>query len=199
MSVFFWNAFANRYARQPIANQAAYEVKLAATRRLLSPESRVLEIGCGTGSTALLHAPLVAHLRAMDTSPRMIDIARSKAAAAATDHVVFDVGTVFDVDDGPYDVLLALNVLHLVPDLAKTLARCHALLRPGGVLVASTACLSGGWERWLVPLPAALGLLPSVQFFSEAQLLEAQTVAGFTVESSTFPGSATGAFTIARR
>lgn len=199
MSVFFWNALAKRYARQPIANPEAYETKLAATREHLRPDSRVLEFGCGTGSTALIHAPHVASVHAVDTSPRMIEIARGKAAAEGIDNVSFEVGTVFDVSDGPYDVVLGLNILHLVPDLAKTLAQCHALLAPSGILIASTACITGGWERWLVPLPAALGLLPSVQFMSQSELLGAQEAAGFTVESCAFPGSTTGAFTIARR
>ncbi|MFT4623511.1 MAG: 2-polyprenyl-3-methyl-5-hydroxy-6-metoxy-1,4-benzoquinol methylase [Myxococcota bacterium] len=199
MSVFFWNAFAGRYARQPIANPEAYETKLAATRALLTPSSAVLEFGCGTGSTALLHAPKVSSILALDTSPRMIDIATAKAAAAGIDNVRFGVGTVFDADPGPYDVVLALNVLHLVPDLAATVRRCHALLKPGGALVASTACITGGWEPWLLPLPGALGLLPRVRFFSTEALVQAHVDAGLTVESCTFPSHAQGAFTIARR
>jgi 2-polyprenyl-3-methyl-5-hydroxy-6-metoxy-1,4-benzoquinol methylase len=199
MSVFFWNAFANHYARQSIGNPEAYEAKLAATRELLTTESQVLEIGCGTGSTAMLHAPRVARIRALDSSPRMIEIAQEKAQAEGITHTTFEVGTVFDVNDGPYDMVLALNVLHLVPDLSTTLQRCYELLKPGGVLVASTACITGGWERWLLPLPAALGVLPALQFFNQDELLAAHEKAGLSVESCTFPGSATGAFTIARR
>ena len=198
MSVFFWNTFATRYARQAIANPDAYDTKLEATRKLLTADSQVLEIGCGTGSTALLHAPRVARIRAMDTSPRMVEIATAKATAQGVTNATFEVGTVFDVTDGPYDVLLALNVLHLVPDLSATLQRCAKLLKPGGVLVASTACITGGWESWLVPFPAALGLLPKVQFFNKEELLAAHESAGLSVESCTFPGSPTGAFTIAR-
>ena len=199
MSVFFWNTYAGRYSRQSIANPEAYETKLAATRERLTPDSLVLEFGCGTGSTAILHAPLVASIHGLDTSPRMIEIARSKAASAGIDNATFQLGTVFDSSDGPFDVVLGLNILHLVRDLGATLDRCRELLRPGGVLIASTACITGGWEPWLLPIPAAVGVLPTCRFFSCEELLQAHADAGFTVESCTFPGSPTGAFTIARR
>lgn len=44
---------AKRYARQPIADEAAYRRKLEVTRTYFRPDMHVLEFGCGTGSTAL--------------------------------------------------------------------------------------------------------------------------------------------------
>jgi len=38
-----------------------------------------LEFGCGTGSTALLHASFVKHMTATDISDEMIEIAKQKA------------------------------------------------------------------------------------------------------------------------
>ena len=66
-----------------MADQAAYERKLAITRECLNPDAQVLELGCGTGSTAIAHAPYVRHIRATDVSSRMIEIARSKAEVAS--------------------------------------------------------------------------------------------------------------------
>jgi cyclopropane fatty-acyl-phospholipid synthase-like methyltransferase len=43
----------------------------------------LLEFGCGTGGTAIIHAPHVKHIRAIDISPRMIEIAKSRAEAAS--------------------------------------------------------------------------------------------------------------------
>ena len=78
----FWNLFARRYARSPVSDEAAYQTKLAKTQEYFSPEMTVLEFGCGTGSTAIVHAPHVARLDAIDFSENMIAIARDKAAAA---------------------------------------------------------------------------------------------------------------------
>ena len=55
----FWNWNAERYARQAIADEASYQKKLAITQSYLTPDMRVVEFGCGTGSTAIVHAPKV--------------------------------------------------------------------------------------------------------------------------------------------
>jgi cyclopropane fatty-acyl-phospholipid synthase-like methyltransferase len=66
----FWDKRAEKYAQRPLADQAAYEKKLEITRRYFNPDSVVLEIGCGTGSTALAHAPYVRMRRTSGTSWR---------------------------------------------------------------------------------------------------------------------------------
>ena len=55
----FWNWTAERYSRQAIADEASYRKKLEITQKYLTPEMRVVEFGCGTGSTAVEHAPKV--------------------------------------------------------------------------------------------------------------------------------------------
>ena len=57
----FWDRMAKGYAKSPVKDQAAYEKKLEITRGCFPPDAEVLEFGCGTGSTALLHAPHVKH------------------------------------------------------------------------------------------------------------------------------------------
>lgn len=70
-----WNRSAARYARRPIADQSAYLKKIALTQSYFRPDMDVLEFGCGTGSTAPIHAPKVRSYLATDASPRMIEIA----------------------------------------------------------------------------------------------------------------------------
>ena len=53
----FWDRIADRYSRRPVADEAAYQKKLEVTRQYFRPEMQVLEFGCGTGSTAIAHAP----------------------------------------------------------------------------------------------------------------------------------------------
>ena len=85
----FWDRVASRYSRSPIANPAAYEQKLTITRGYLGSEMQVLEIGCGTGTTAIAHAPFVKHIEAIDISEAMLDIAREKAGNAGVDNIRF--------------------------------------------------------------------------------------------------------------
>ena len=64
----FWDKIAEKYAKRPIADEAAYQRKLAVTRDYFRPDMEVLEFGCGTGTTAINHAPYVKHIRATDIS-----------------------------------------------------------------------------------------------------------------------------------
>lgn len=206
-ATFFWNRIAKRYSRSPIADQTAYEEKLEITRQHFTPQSRVLEIGCGTGSTALIHGEKVHHVDAWDTSANMVAIARQKAADAGVTNVEFHAGTIFDcdADQGSYDVVLALNVLHLISDkgsaMQRTIDRAHELLAPGGVFIASTACLSSmnPIGRGLLAVPGFIGLLPKLNVLDRKELLSRLTKPGFEVVTNITPGSPSSVFTVARK
>ena len=86
----FWDRMAKGYAKRPVADQATYAEKLKRTRAHFSPASEVLEFGCGTGSTALAHAPYAGHIRATDISGEMLAIARAKAQEADITNVSFE-------------------------------------------------------------------------------------------------------------
>lgn len=68
----FWDKTAERYARSPLADEATYRKKLAETQIFFSPDMRIVEFGCGTGTTAVHHAPHVQHIDALDISEFMI-------------------------------------------------------------------------------------------------------------------------------
>ncbi|CAM2011650.1 class I SAM-dependent methyltransferase [Acanthopleuribacter pedis] len=187
-SVRWWDRKAAGYAKQPIADMAAYEQKLAQTRAYLKPQSRVLEFGCGTGSTALAHAPYVAHIDATDSSGNMIAIAREKAKQAAITNVTFTQASLAEVAARPtrYDVVLGLNVVHLMNDWEESIRQAHSLLKPGGVFVSSTACIARAplWMRLLLPLGGTLGLIPKVVVFTHEALTAAMTDAGFQLRTN---------------
>lgn len=115
-SARFWDRIAERYSRQPVADEAAYQRKLQVTREYLRPDSEVFEFGCGTGSTALAHAPHVRRIHAIDISSRMIEIARGKADRAPAENVTFERSTIeqVEVSDQSFDVVLGLSILHLL-------------------------------------------------------------------------------------
>ena len=143
----FWDRIADRYAAKPVPDQAVYERKLEITRTLLRPEAEVLELGCGTGSTAITLAPCASHILATDVSSRMIAIARDKAAAAGIDNVDFQRRGVDEarVLDGSLDAVLAHSLLHLLEDWRGVITAAHRMLAPGGALVMTTMCLKDGY------------------------------------------------------
>lgn len=182
----FWNWTAERYSRQAISDEASYQKKLAMTQKLLTPDMRVVEFGCGTGSTAILHAPKVQAYHAIDVSEKMIEIARAKAAEAGVSNMEFTVGTLEEahVPDASCQAVLALNILHLVPDLDTTLRSVHRVLAPGGRFVSSSVCLTdlGGNLRYLALLARVTPFLPTVAWLSVEDLKRRMESTGFTID-----------------
>ena len=97
--------------------------------------------------------------------------------------------------------LLALSILHLVEDRDAALKSCFDILRPGGLLVSSTACLGDFLKifKFIGPIGSALGLIPMVKVFSRAELEASITGAGFSVEDNWQPARNKGVFIIARK
>lgn len=190
----FWDRIAVKYAADPIADMAGYEATLKRVQGLLSADQEVLEIGCGTGTTALRLAPFTRRLRATDVSAGMIAIARERLAAAPVPQLSFDLA---DADvavarDGEYDVVLAFNVLHLVTDLDRALALAKRALRPGGLLISKTACLAemNPLIRYLaLPVMRAVGKAPHVLCFDAGELQLAIVRQGLQVVSVERHGS----------
>jgi 2-polyprenyl-3-methyl-5-hydroxy-6-metoxy-1,4-benzoquinol methylase len=199
----FWNRIAARYARAKVPDEKAYRHKLDRTRAYLAPEARIFEFGCGTGTTALHHAPHVAHVRAIDYASAMIAIAREKAAAQGVTNVDFAVGTLDDEPDAPrWDMVMAHSVLHLVPNRDAAIAKAFRMLKPGGHFVSSTICLSDGlgFVRPVLPAMRLVGLAPaSVAFFSAENLRTAVENAGFKVVEDWRPGKRKAVFLVARK
>lgn len=199
----FWNRIAPRYARSAVSDVASYQRKLQQTQALLRPDMTMLEVGCGTGSTAIAHAPHVAHVRATDISARMLDFAREKAAAAGIGNVTFDCVSLaaLQADPESFDVVLALSLLHLVADRDAALARLAGFAKPGGYLVTSTTCMSEAapWLRPFASLGHAIGLLPRLAFFSRAQLEDSHRAAGLTILDSWQPAKGRAVFIVAQK
>jgi ubiquinone/menaquinone biosynthesis C-methylase UbiE len=202
----FWDKHAENYAKQPLADEAAYRKKLEIARDYFRPDMQVLEFGCGTGTTAITHAPYVEHIRATDISEKMIGIARSKAQAAGVRNVTFEQADIdrLDAADGSFDAVMGHSILHLVPDRDAVIARVHRLLKPGGVFISNTACLGDTMlrhMRLIAPMGRLFGLMPLVRFFTTEQLTDSLTRAGFAVEHEwrLRNGPASIAFIVARK
>lgn len=199
----FWNRIAEKYAAQPVDDEEAYQKKLEMTRALLSADNRVLEFGCGTGTTALNHAPFAKHILATDISEKMIEIAWSKAQAQGIENVTFEVGGLDNPDLArqQFDMVMMHSLLHLLRNPDAGIAKAYDLLKPGGYFVSSTACLSGAM-RLLQPFLAIgrlFGAVPYVAFFSQRHLSAALRTAGFEIVQEWLPEGHKAVFIIARK
>jgi len=190
----FWNKSAEKYSKSKIVDLASYHKKLKETQALLKPDMHVLEFGCGTGSTAIEHAPHVKSIDAIDISENMLEIARRKANEAGIDNIKFSRGTLpeFKAADSIADVVLGLSILHLLPDLDIHLKEVERVLKPGGYFISSTACLGNSmWRhiKLIAPLLKKLGLMPDFFAFTENELASKISNAGFEIERQWHHGS----------
>lgn len=202
-SAEFWDRVAPAYSRRPIADTGSYVRKLETTQALLQSNMELLEFGCGTGSTALEHAPHVAHIVATDVSAAMIDIGREKAERTGIDNVSFRRAGIedFEAPDGTYDVVLALNLLHLLPERTAALEKIHRLLKPGGLFISSTVCLADRmwFLRPVIPLLQWIGRAPYVSFVSANSVMSEVTTAGFEEREHWTHGRTNSLFLVAQK
>lgn len=199
----FWDKIADKYSKQPIADQAAYEKKLQVTQGYFTPNMEILEFGCGTGSTAIIHAPYVKHIRAIDISSEMVKIAQSKADAQKIKNITFEQLTIEDlpVEDSAYDAVLGLSILHLLADKEAAIAKVYQMLKPGGIFVSSTVCLGDAmsWFKLIAPIGKALGFFPLVKVFKVEDLLASLTEVGFAIDYQWQPGKDKAVFIVAKK
>ena len=111
------------------------------TRDLLSPlglaPTRVLDLGAGTGQTAVVLHELypAAALTLVDPSPAMLEQARAKVPGSEV--VAADAASFLRADERDWHLVAAIGFLELAPDLFEVLQLAAARLAPGGHLVVS--------------------------------------------------------------
>ncbi|MEL6376647.1 MAG: methyltransferase domain-containing protein [Pseudomonadota bacterium] len=202
----FWSKIAPSYAKRPISNEQAYEQTLDRIIANLPDRAKVLEIGCGTGGTALRLAAHAKEVIATDFSEGMIAEAVKRAPAS---NVVFKRAEVFDafLKGESFDAVIALNMLHLVPEAPKVMARVHDLLRPKGFFISKTPSidepglgLKFGLMKLAIPLMQKLGKAPYVRRYKFAQLEQEITSAGFAIiETGNYPVRPPNHFVVAQK
>jgi len=205
----FWDKTAPKYAKSPIADEEAYTYTLERTRTYLSSEDSVLEVACGTGSTALLLAGSVRQIVASDISGAMIGIGEQKARDQGVSNVKFVKAELSDnsVESDPYDAVLAFNILHLLEDLPAAIGRVNRLLKPGGLFISKTICepesgmpFKYKMIKTVLPLMQWVGMAPFVKFMSIRELEGTITSAGFKIiETGNYPASPPSRYIVARK
>ncbi len=199
----FWDKIADRYSKKPVSDEDSYQKKLQITREYLRSDMEVLEFGCGTGSTAISHAPFVKHIQAIDISSRMIEIAQGKADAGNVENVTFERAAIgeFSVPDHSFDAVLGLSILHLLENKEDVISKVHKMLKPGGIFVTSTVCLGDTMKFFKVigPIGKFFGLMPLVKVFTKKELEDSLIDAGFEIDHRWQPGKGKAVFIVAKK
>lgn len=141
----FWDSASANYDKTEGQFEYIHQKSRELAKTHLSKLDRVLDYGCGTGTTACALAGHVSEIEGIDISGMMIEIAKEKAAADSIKNIEFSQADIFDerFEKGSYDVILAFNMLHTVSEPSKVVAQIYQLLKPSGVFISVTPCLGG--------------------------------------------------------
>ncbi len=181
----------------------SWDETLTRSKAYFPENAKILEIGAGTGSTALRIYEAAAQYRATDISSEMIEIAQKKAEAIEASRLEFEAAEIFAEPAGVYDVVLAYNLLHLVPDVTAAVRAVHATLKTGGLFISKSGCLSGKYAMLRAPIAVMqwVGKAPrTVNYFSPSKLNATIRAAGFEIlESEALPKGSMVQFVVARK
>lgn len=180
----------------------------------------LVDLGAGVGTFSLAAAQVFGRVVAVDVSPAMVDVLRTRIDDASTPHIeVVEAGLLsYEHRGDPADVVYCRNALHQLPDFWKVLAldRMAKLLRPGGLLRlrdlvfsvdppdvvgvteawlgAATSDQRAGWTR------AELAEHLRIEHSTFTWLLEPMLQrAGFTIDDATYSPSKVFAAYVCRR
>ena len=104
----------------------------------ITPDSRVLEIGCGTGYYGMYFADKCAEYVGIDLVPKHISVFNEKIAEKGLKNVrcaVGDATDLHDIDDNSFDVVLSLGPMYHLsePERKKAFSECARICTPGGI------------------------------------------------------------------
>ena len=129
----------------------------------LQPGEGVLDVGCGTGTLAIVAKQRVGEtgrVCGIDPSPQMIARASHKTARHGL-AIDFQVGVIEQLSfpDQSFDMVLSTFMMHHLPEDLKRrgLAEVARVLKPGGrLLVVDLASPAGPWKSRMSDLPTLL-------------------------------------------
>ena len=147
----------------------------------------ILDIGCGGGLVAEPLTRLGASVMGIDASAQAIEVAKAHATMMDL-AVTYECLSAEDLNakGQTFDVVLALEIVEHVADVAGFLKTCTQLVAPGGALLLST--LNRTWKSYAVAIVGAeyiMGLLPKGthdwhKFLSPAELATHLRPLGFS-------------------
>jgi 2-polyprenyl-3-methyl-5-hydroxy-6-metoxy-1,4-benzoquinol methylase len=136
---------------------------------------RVLDVGCGDGSNAILMARFGARVTGIDISPKSIELCNRRAeldgVGGNTQFICSPLETA-DLLTGSYDIIWGDGVLHhLIPELDGVMRQLVSYAKPGALFVFSEpVCLSPLLRRLRKRIPIHTDATPNERPLERAEM-----------------------------
>lgn len=141
----FWDKQAKGYDYSERQFDPVFKKIILQTKNYLTTNDKVLDFGCATGTKTIELADSVKEILGVDISTEMINEANKKILKNDSKNIRFTQADISDdkFEKESFDKIITYGVLHLLENNDSILQRIHELLKPNGLLIASTACLKG--------------------------------------------------------
>ena len=141
-AAFTYNAAADFYDASPLGSWDYFgrrTIELAS----LPTGSRVLDVCCGAGASALPAAQAVGptgNVIGVDLAKQLLESARAKAIQRRLGNIEFEVGDMLSLrfPVASFDAVVCVFGIFFVPDMAKAVGELWSRIRPGGKLAVTT-------------------------------------------------------------
>ena len=141
-AAFTYNAAADCFDASPLSFWDYFgrrTIELAS----LPVGSRVLDVCCGTGASALPAAEVVGptgKVIGVDLAEQLLELARTKAVKRRLDNIEFEIGDMLSLrfPAASFDAVICVFGIFFVPDMAKAVSELWNRVRPGGKLAVTT-------------------------------------------------------------
>ena len=137
-----YNAAADHFDDDPLAFWDRYG-KRTVERLALPQGAAVLDVGCGSGASAIPAAEAVGpggRVIGVDLAERLLALARAKASGRRLGNVEFRHGDMerLEFPDASFDAVVCVFAIFFVEDMAQQVRELWRLVRPGGHLAITT-------------------------------------------------------------
>jgi ubiquinone/menaquinone biosynthesis C-methylase UbiE len=137
-----YNAAADHFDDGPLAFWDRYG-RRTIERLRLKPGSAVLDVGCGSGASAIPAGKVVGphgHVIGVDLAERLLAMARAKADAQKLPNIAFRQADMegLGYTDESFDAVVCVFAIFFVPDMVKQVRELWRMVRAGGQLAITT-------------------------------------------------------------
>jgi ubiquinone/menaquinone biosynthesis C-methylase UbiE len=179
----YWERNAKRYDASLRITVRSLPRMLEELKGRVAGASRILEVAAGTGLVTEALSQVAEEVVAVDYAFAMVERLKARVEQAGLKNVECHEANLYALAFEPasFDVVVACNVLHLLPDLPKAYEAMLRMLKPSGRLIVPTVCQRETWVARVTTRLLMLTGIPLQRRFTVASLRASLQEAGLCV------------------